>query len=179
MGSSHWRWLILWALGTAAAVAWADDDPCAGFAWDVSGEQALFATWPQAAVAGEDAVSAPLLVADHLYELALVPQEQVKFAAPPGKKARVDGASAGLARLHLAGAGDYRISLDRPFWIDVVADQQLIAAADFQGRPGCQKPHKIVLYSLPGGQDLVLQLSGAVGNRVRLTITRVAAGPAR
>ena len=179
MRTSHWRWLILWALGTAAGVTWADDDPCAGFAWDVSGEQALFATWPQAAFAGEDAVSAPLLAADHLYELALVPQEQVKFAAPPGKKARVDGASAGLARLHLASAGDYRISIDRPFWIDVVADQQVIAAADFQGRPGCQKPHKIVLYSLPGGQDLVLQLSGAVGTRARLTITRVAASPAK
>jgi len=73
MRSSHRRWLILWALGTTAAVAWADDDPCTGFAWDVSGEQALFATWPQAAFAGEDAVSAPLLAADHLYELALLP----------------------------------------------------------------------------------------------------------
>jgi len=179
MRRSHWRWLILWALSTAAGVACATDDPCAGFTWDVRGEQALFATWPEAAFAGNDAASAPLLVADRLYELALASQEQVKFAAPPGKKAPVDGASAGLARLHLPTTGDYRISVDRPFWIDVVADGQLIASRDFQGRPGCQRPHKIVLYSLPGGQDLMLQLSGAVGTRARLTITRVVASPAQ
>jgi hypothetical protein len=155
-----------------AGGALAADDPCVGFSWDVSRERALFAANAEAAPGGKDAASARLLVPDRLYELTLVPQEQVTFAAPPGRKKSVDGASAALARVHLTTAGEYRISVDQPFWIDVVADHQIVASKDFQGRPGCQAPHKIVLYRLPAGRDLILQFSGAIGPRLRLTITR-------
>jgi hypothetical protein len=167
------RWLILCALGTAVRAALAADDPCAGFSWDVGRERALFATAAEAVSGGKDAESAPLLAPDRLYELTLAPQEQVAFAAPPARKKGVEGASGGLARLHLTAAGNYRIALDQAFWIDVVADHQIVASKDFQGRPGCQAPHKIVLYSLPSEKDLILQFSGATAQRLKLTITPV------
>jgi hypothetical protein len=167
------RWSVGLALAAAARAALAADGPCAGFKWDVAHEHALFATAAEALPAGKDVASAPSLVPDRLYELTVAPQEQVGFALPPGKKAPVEGASAGLARLHLAGAGDWRISLDQGFWVDVVAGPELLAVRDFQGRPNCQAPHKIVLYRLPGGQDLILQFSGAAASRVRVTITPV------
>jgi hypothetical protein len=169
------RWSALVALASLALSSFAADDPCAGFRWDVGHEHALFATPPEPVSLGKDAESAPILIPDKLYQLTLVPQAQVTFAAAPGKKTTVDGASAGLARVRLPVAGNYRISLDRGFWVDLVADRSLITATDFQGRVGCDSPHKIVVYSLPDRQDLLLQLSGAAGSGVRLTITPVPA----
>jgi hypothetical protein len=173
MQSSRLRSMILWSLGAAARAALAADDPCSGFRWDVGHEHALFATAPELVTAGKDAASAPALALDRLYELVLTPQRQVIFAVSPGKKMPVDGGSAGLARLKLTAAGDYRVSLNQGFWVDIVADHQLIAPSDFQGRRECDAPHKIVVYSLPGGRDLILQFSGSAGSGVRLTITPV------
>lgn len=173
MQSWRLRPMILWSLGAAARAALAADDPCSGFRWDVGHEHALFATVPERVSAGKDAESAPALALDRLYELALTPQQQVAFVVSPGKKMSADGASAGLARLRLTAAGDYRVSLNQGFWVDIVADHQLIASSDFQGRRECDAPHKIVVYSLPGGRDLILQLSGSAGSGVRLTITPI------
>jgi len=69
-------------------------------------------------------------------------------------------------------AGNYRISLDAPLWIDVLADAAALPARDFQGRPGCSAPHKIVEFELPGNTPLTLQFSGAQSATVRLAITR-------
>jgi hypothetical protein len=63
-----------------------------------------------------------------------------------------------------------------PFWIDVVQDGALLTAADFQGQHGCNSPHKIVVFELPGTRPFILQLSNAAPQSVRLTIT---ATPAR
>jgi hypothetical protein len=167
------RLLVLLALGLAARCALADEDPCARFSWNIAHERALFATAPVSLAAGRDARSTPLLAPDRLYELQLVPQGQVAMPLPPGKKTSIEGAHAGLARLSLQQPGVYRVCVDQPAWIDVVADGSMIEAADFQGRPGCLAPHKIVQYSLPAGCKLVLQLSAAAGLRLRLAITHV------
>ena len=164
------RRFILLALFAAARATQAADDPCTAFKWDVARERVLFATAAEAVKAGADVASAPLLIPDRLYELAMLPHQQVTFQVPPGKARHVEGASAGLARLRLPTAGEYRIALDQSYWIDVVDGNHLVAAGDFQGRPGCQAPHKIVLYSLPGGDELTLQLSGPAASAVRLTI---------
>jgi len=145
--------------------------PCGGFSWNVSHELALFASTPTPGSAGTDVAQAPLLQTNRLYELSLAPQEKVHYVVPPGKKALADGASGGLIRFRVESAGPWRIALDQPFWVDVVADGKLIPARDFQGRPGCEAPHKMVEFVLPAKQDLLLQFSHAVNSRVRVTIT--------
>ena len=157
--------------GLLAPALWAAE-PCAGFRWDVTQERALFASAAQPLIAGRDSASAPPVQPGKLYELQLEPQEQVSFAVPPARNHTADGAHAGVARLVITAAGAYRISLDQPFWIDVVAGSQLLASKDFQGVPGCHAPHKIVEFDLPATGDLLLQISGASAAVLRLTLTR-------
>jgi hypothetical protein len=92
------------------------------------------------------------------------------------KKALTDGAFAGLVHLRVATTGPYRISLDQGFWVDIVSHQKLVESTDFTGAHDCSAPRKIVQYNLPAGEDLVLQLSGAAKDRVRVALT---AAPAK
>ena len=160
--------VLLSVIGTAVRA----DDPCATFAWDVSHERALYATEAKALSAGKVVASAPSLAPDHLYQLQLSSQPEVTFASPPGKKMLTDGAYAGLASLTVDTAGVYRIALDQPFWLDVAANGTLIRSKDFQGRPGCNAPHKIVEFVLPAGVPLTLQFSGATSQTLKVTVTR-------
>jgi hypothetical protein len=173
------RLCLLLALAVAAQSAIADqDDPCAGFSWNVSRERALFAAAPQSIAAGRELKSTPLLAPDRLYELQLGEQGQVRMLLAPGRKsvgdAGYDGRAryAGLARLQLPRAGSYRISIDQPAWVDVLADGKTLDSSGFQGRPGCVAPHKIVQFALPAGPQLVLQFSAATVPGLRVTITR-------
>jgi hypothetical protein len=165
--------LGLATLGLLTPPARSNEDPCAGFSWNVARERALFASAPQTAAAARDPASGPLLAPGRLYDLQLAPQNQVRLRLAPGKKTQPDGAYAGLARLQLQQPGAYRVSLDRGAWIDIVADGQLIASSDFQGRPGCLAPHKIVQFLLPAGHELLLQFSAAAVPVLRVAITPV------
>jgi hypothetical protein len=164
--------LVMIAIAAAGATRAFADDRCIGFKWDVHKEHALFGGAPAALSAGKDLPSAPTIVADRLYALQLAPQAAVSFAAAPGKKSAPDGAYAGLAILQLEIAGDYRVSVDAPAWIDVAADGKLAAVEDYQGLHGCDAPHKIVEFNLAGASRLVLQLSGAPKAAIRLTVTQ-------
>jgi hypothetical protein len=164
--------LSLLAFAALAAPARAQQDPCAAFTWNVSHERALFAGHVQAAAMGASRLDAPLLDPDRLYELQLNALAQVQFTVPPGKSKGGNGPYAGLARVRVPIAGTWRIALDQPAWIDVVAAGQAIASSDYQGRADCHAPHKIVQFPLPANQELVIQLSGTPQATVRLTITR-------
>jgi hypothetical protein len=145
-------------------------DPCSSFTWDVRDERTLFASAASPAAAGVDSASAPLLDTGHLYVLQLQPASRVRFAATPGRKAPAGGPYAGLASVRIAAPGAYRISVNAPFWIDVVADGGLMAAKGFQGAAGCDAPHKIVSFDFPVARQVTLQFSGAA-NSVRVSIT--------
>jgi hypothetical protein len=157
---------------SVAATAVRANDPCGEFSWDVTRERALFGAEPHRLPAGQDVSSAPELSLDRLYQLVLSPQANVTFVATPAKKARTDGSLAGLGRLTVRTSGNYRVSLDRPVWVDVVLNGALLRSRDFQGRPGCQAPHKIVEFALPAGVALQLQISGATDPAVRVSVTR-------
>ena len=156
-------------LGAAALPALADEG-CIDFKWDVSKERALYAGTPAALVAGKDAKSAPAVVPDHLYKLQLANQGQVSFAASPGKTAAAS-AFGGLAILKVPAAGDYRVAVDLPIWIDVASRGALVSAKDFEGQHACGAPHKIVEFELSAAQPLVLQFSGARSESILLTVT--------
>ena len=158
------------ALGAAAHAASADTQ-CIEFAWDVRAEHALFAMQPEVLQAGKERAATPLLSLDHLYQLHLHPQAEVKFEAAPGGREAADGAHAGLAHIKVAVAGAYRISADQPLWIDVALGGALLKPQDFQGRKGCNSPQKIVEFVLPKDVQLTVQLSNAQSADARITIT--------
>ena len=170
-------WLTVLML-SGATMAAAADDPCTGSKWDVTQEHALFSKPPESVAAGHDIASAPVMKSQQLYELALSPQDGVKFLLPPAKKGLPDGAFAGLVHLQVPAAGPYRVSLDQGFWIDVVGNQKFVESTDFTGISGCNAPRKIVLFNLAAGTDLVLQLSGAAKDHVRVTLTPAPAAAA-
>ncbi len=163
--------LLVMVMAAQSAVA----EPCTGFKWDVSRELALFATLSAPLSAGKDTASAAPVSVDRLYELTLLPQGQVAFATPPGRPSASEGAYAGLAELRLEAPGNYRIAVDAPLWIDVVANGKLLAPTDFQGQHACEGPHKIVEFNLTGTTRFVVQLSGSGQATVRMTVTRAPA----
>jgi hypothetical protein len=172
--SAFFSWLLAAAVGIGAAPSLAED--CVDFKWDVAHERALFAGPATALTAGTDAKTAPVLQLQHLYDVKLLPQEQVAFPVTPGMKSPRSDSHAGIVSFKIPAAGSYRVSIDMPFWIDVVHDGALLAATDFQGQHACDSPHKIVMFDLPGTRPFILQLSNAAPQSVRLTIT---ATPAR
>jgi hypothetical protein len=147
----------------------ASADPCAAFSWDVTHERALFGEAPHRLSAGLAPSDSPALTTGQLYELTLAPRSQVHFVTAPEKSRSPEG-YAGLAVLTLPSAGVYRVALDQPIWVDVVAEGSPIRSRDFQGRSGCNAPHKIVEFVLPAKVALTLQLSSATSPMVRVAV---------
>lgn len=148
------------------------EDPCATFTWNIGQERALFSGSSESVQAGVNSASAPLLRADRLYVLNLVPQGQVRYPVVLAKKSLPDKGFGGVAHLRVPQAGLYRLSLDEPFWVDIASGGHLLPVADHQGRRGCKAPHKILQFSLPAATELTLELVGTYGSQARLTITR-------
>jgi hypothetical protein len=161
---------IAGVLGVAVQWAWADDS-CAGYKWNIEHERSLFARGGRSLAAGADASSAPVIPADQLLEVALLPESDVHYALPPSKRPRHGGAYAGLVRLQLTAPALYRISLDQADWIDVIVNHESLKSVDFAGQHACTAPRKIVTFNLPAG-EVLLQLSAATTPHVRVSITR-------
>jgi hypothetical protein len=167
---------LLLALPLAALPAGADD-PCAAFSWDVHHERELFSKEPVDMASGKGVGDAPALTPDRLYELELRAQPEVSFAAPPSRTWPTEATYAGLARLTVETAGVYRIALDQSAWVDVLVNGAVVQTRDFQGRPGCSAPHKIVEFALPAGKPLILEFSASVTPSLKVTISRSPAQP--
>jgi hypothetical protein len=138
----------------------------------VAHERKLFAQEGQHVAIGKALAAAPTLTVDRLYQLQLQAQPDVTFALPPGKASPARETYAGLATLTINTAGVYRIALDQKVWVDVIANGSSVQARDFQGRPGCNAPHKIVEFLLPAGTPVTLQFSGGNAPTVKVTVTR-------
>lgn len=150
-------------------------DPCGEYKWDVSNEVRLFAGSPTALTAGTALEKAPAIITGTLYALTLQPQETVRYPVAPSKKMLPDGSFGGLMKLRVASAGAYRVAIDAGFWVDVVSEGKSLQALDFNGQRQCVGPHKIVVYELPAGVDLTLQVAQSSETTARLTVTAVAA----
>jgi hypothetical protein len=149
-------------------------DPCARFKWDVTRERALFAAPASAITAAKDGRSPPRLATDHAYRVELAPASQVVFPVSPGKPSPAEGTYSGILSLDVPASGNYRVAVDLPMWIDVVAGSRLVAASDYEGQHACDAPRKIVQFALEANHPLTLQLSGAGEGTVRLVIVRAA-----
>ncbi len=173
LGSFALATLLGTALASAAPAQALLEHPCAGFKWDVSKERALFSSAPVPQAAGKDTGSAPVMLPDRLYRLALKPLEQVAFAAPPGKSPSDQGTFAGMAALQIPSSGSYRISVDLSLWIDVAVNGERVPAKDYEGQRSCEAPRKIVVFDLDAKKPLLLQFSGANQASLRVAVTRV------
>jgi hypothetical protein len=172
------KWGLVTALVAAALPALAAEDPCAGFSWDVGHERAVFATAPEVMAAADGPAllrSSREVSVDRLYGLKLLRQTSVTYVIAPGRAAAPEAAYGGLVHLRVPSTGVWRISLDAKLWVDVLADGAAIQSGDYQGRPGCSAPHKIVEFTLPAGKSLTVQLSGDAASTVRFAVTRAAA----
>jgi hypothetical protein len=167
--------VTLCAASVMPADALAADPACAGFSWNVSRERALFAGTATSLPAGADSGSAPPLTPGRLYALRLQPAAKVSFVTAPGKRTPIDGGYAGLAALRIPAPGIYRIAVNAPLWIDVVADGGLMSVKDFQGAHDCDAPRKILEFEFRVPRQVMLQFSSATDGEVRIAIT--AAGP--
>lgn len=150
-------------------------DPCQAFKWDVAREVQLFATTGTALAVAASPADAPSIATGQLYALTLLPQESVRYDAPPTKRMLDDGAFGGVLKLRVPTAGAYRVAIDSGFWLDVVRDGKPLDSVDFNGSSECAGPRKIVVYDLPAGTELTLQLAAASGASARLSVTPVAA----
>ncbi len=149
-------------------------DACSEYKWDVASEVRLYATTPTALGVAATLDKAPAINTGTLYALALQPQDAVQYPVAPIKKMLPDGSWGGLMKLKVARAGAYRIALDAGFWIDVVHEGKSLPALDFNGQRQCVGPRKIVVYELPAGVELTLQVAQSSEKTARLTVTPVA-----
>ena len=162
--------LVALVVGSASLPVFADD-ACVDFKWDVSKERALFAAAPVSLTAGMDPISAPAVVPNRLYKIRLLRQVRVAFSVSPGGKAATATVFAGLATLKVPTPGSYRIAVDLPLWIDVVANGARVPAKDFEAQHGCSAPHKIVEFDLADDQPYILQFSSGASENILLTVT--------
>jgi hypothetical protein len=151
-------------------------DPCARYQWDVTRERALFAAAASPVTAAKDGQSPPRIATDRAYRVQLAPAAQVVFPAAPGRASPVEGSYSGVLALTVPVTGSYRVSVDLPLWIDVVADSRLVSPTDYEGQHGCDAPRKIVQFLLKANEPLILQLSGATQAAARVTIVRASGG---
>jgi hypothetical protein len=169
----HIRVLIVPLLLCASMNAAKADDIAAGCqepGWDMSRELAAFRAAGLAAKAGTDPTALPAIELGRVYALQLQPQDAVKFARTPQKLSQGPAAVAGLAQFSVSVSGKYRITVDAPLWIDVVAPSGTIQASDFNGWHQCALFRKSLVYSLSAGQPLVLQLSGGSAPAVKVAV---------
>jgi hypothetical protein len=160
------------AVGQQNSVA---SDPCARYQWDVTHERALFAAAAAPVTAAKNGQSPPRIATDRTYRVQLAPAAQVVFPAVPGKASPAEGSYSGVLALTVPVTGSYRVSVDLPLWIDVVADSRLVSPTDYEGEHGCDAPRKIVQFPLEAHTTLTLQLSGASEAAVRVAIVRASA----
>jgi len=163
--------LLMLTIGMGCFAAHAQDG-CMDFKWDVSKERALFAGPPTVMQAGIDVKSAPIVLPNRLYQLALAAQSSVNYPVRQGKKTD-DNAHGGLAILRISAEGNYRVALDLPVWVDIITANAVLQPTDFQGQHTCAAPHKIVEFPLRGTKPFLLQLSGAAIGQVLITVTPV------
>ncbi len=143
---------------------------CQAPGWDMSRELAAFRGAPLSAEAGGNPADLPAIELGRAYALRLRPQNDVRFLRPPEKQSRLASPVAGLARFSVAASGKYRVTVDAPLWIDVVAPTGTVQSSAFNGWHQCSLFRKSVEYELQAGEALVLQLSGADAAVVKVAI---------
>ncbi len=145
-------------------------DGCRALAHDVVHEVAIMRSPAIPMTAEVSDTRRPRLALDKHYAVNLLAQDQLRFAAKPGRASRTAAPRGGAFQFEVPVTGRYRISITSRHWIDVLDGGAVIESADHFG-PGCDVLHKIVEYDLSAGRTLTLQLSGQDDAIIGLAIT--------
>jgi hypothetical protein len=143
---------------------------CQAPGWDMGREVSAFKSTAENLPAGASSMDLPPLEIGTLYVLKLRPQSDVQFLQTTAKASLVQNPLAGMARFTVPTPGNYRVTVDSPLWIDIVAPGGTIPPARYNGWHECRLFRKTVEYTLRAGQMLVLQLSEATPELVRVVI---------
>jgi len=147
-----------------------EPDGCRALAHDVVHELAVMRS-PAISLTAEASVDRhPSLDLDKHYAVNLLAQNQLRFAAKPGRATRAASPRGGAFQFEVPVTGRYRISITSRHWIDVVDGQKIVESADHFG-PACDVLHKVVEFDLSAGRKLTLQLSGQDDAIIGLAIT--------
>jgi hypothetical protein len=158
------------ALFAAAAAAQDLSDSCQMNGWSMGAEISAFKSTAENVVASAAETAAPPLEMSTLYVIKLRPQTGVQYPQASGKKSLVQNPLGGLVRFTVPANGQYRITVDSPLWIDVIGPAGMIAPTGYTGWHECRLFRKSVEYTLPAGAPLVLQISEATPELVRVVI---------
>lgn len=106
--------------------------------------------------------------------LALRPQGDVKFPAPPEKSFPVEGgANGGVSGFESPKSGRVRVAAGSKIWFDVVdrETKKPVEARAFEMQTGCDKIFKVVEFELRARRGYVLQVSSGGAKTAEFLIT--------
>lgn len=159
------------------AVALAADDTahgaggCDSYPWDMNREWSIMITDPVPFQALEvRAEETRFMPMDRRVRFSMHAADKVKLAATPDKEA--EGVSfAGLAPLRVPFGKRYRISTNKPVWIDIVGPNGPVAAGKFAMAMACKTLVKTVIFKLDIETDYWLQITGSKEESVEMVVT--------
>lgn len=159
-------WLFLSILSPAAAQA---ADTCGQFAWTIDQEQKLFVQSDirRARSGAELKFSSPLAAS-----LDLKTVDEVQWSRMPERKPKVAESYGGVIEVDGITPGIYQITLSGEAWIDAIQNDAFVKPTAHSGKRGCPEVRKSVRFQLGKG-SLILQLSGAEKNEIKIAILRV------
>ncbi len=155
---------------------------CGAYSIDLGNEMRLMAGEAVKVEAGRDVAGAPAEQTGQAMEVHLRPQTEVELAAAPAQDRGGAERKAGLVRLTSGvgdtkgngelEAGDWRVSVDRFVWVDLVGSGQLMESGAFAMERDCPTIFKTVVFHVPEAMPAVLELTGASEGTVRVVVTR-------
>ena len=148
---------------------------CGDYGADLRSELRLMGGALAKISAAGDVAAAPQIEPGKAYAVDLLPQAQVHFPVPPKQDRGGDGRSAGMLSLGNLAAGSWRVSTDSPVWIDLLAGGKAVTSSGFEMKTECPAILKTVVFAVPGGVPVLLQINGAPQHSVRLLVTAVSA----
>lgn len=102
--------------------------------------------------------------------MSLHPAGEIRFPATPGKT----GGSGGLAEIVIEQAGNYRVALGTPAWIDLVAEGKALASIAHGHGPKCTTIRKMVDFTLNPGR-YTLTISANSSDQTQVLVVRLPA----
>ncbi len=163
--SKSWHAALVGILALTIGVAHAQAPTnCANFKWDITRERGWILASTGALKSGDSFALAP-----KGFKVALAPDAQLHFAAPP-ERAPLPGRFGAILTLQgLPKPGVYQIALANEAWIDIVENGKSLKSIDFSGQKNCPGVRKSVRFKLTD-THVILQISNAPHANTRIAV---------